>query len=97
MYLHCAFYINLHPINTNKLSLMSMVHNDYGIISKCIIILVCIHVFGAPGSIISDQGIGGLLIVYANDYLSSLVHLQCNGLVERYNQTIQKSLIKLSQ
>ena len=57
----------LASINTNKLSLMSTVLNDYGITSTCIIILVCIHAFGSPGSIISDQlGIGSLLIVYAN-------------------------------
>ena len=73
--------MNLHPINTNKLSLMSTVLKDYGIMSTCIFILVCIHVFGELRDQLSVIRvlIESLLIVYANEYSSSLVHPQCNG------------------
>ena len=64
----------------------------------------CIHCrFGAPRSIISDQGrefvnkvCKRLFILTGTRHkIASAYHPQCNGLVEHYNQTIQRSLIKL--
>ena len=59
--------------------------------------------YGAPKIIISDQGrefvntvckkLFKLTNVHHN--ISSAYHPQTNGLIERYNQTLQRSLIKL--
>ena len=59
---------------------------------------------GAPQSILSDQGREFVnsttnqnlfQLTGIKHKVTSAYHPQCNGLVERYNQTLQRSLLKL--
>ena len=58
---------------------------------------------GAPKSILTDQGrefvnsTSEHLFYLTNikHKMTSAYHPQCNGLIERYNQTLQRSLLKL--
>jgi len=59
--------------------------------------------FGAPKVIISDQGrefVNSVCkklfkLTKVHHKISSAYHPQTNGLIERYNQTLQRSLVKL--
>ena len=67
------------------------------------IYIILFHRFGSAEVIISDQGrefinavTKFLFNMTGTDHrISSAYHPQTNGLVERFNQTLQKSLIKL--
>ena len=65
----------------------------YGITSTCITILVCIHVYTVGLELQVCKRL--FILTGIRHKIASAYHPQCNGLVERYNQTIQRSLIKL--